>query len=781
MDARPGNLPAEVTNFVGRQRDIEQLRKMLAVGRLITLTGPGGVGKSRLARRFATSVRDTFPDGIWLVELGELRASDLLPFQVARAIGIKNSSGDPMNLLAQHLAPKRLMLVIDNCEHMVSCVVELIRTLLATAPDLQIVTTSRQVLGAEGEHIFEVSPLPHGPSADVAETGSPGRVSDATQLFLDRATAVVPNLVVKPDTMQGVVQLCQRLEGMPLAIELAAARLRAYSVHDILARLEHSFGVLISGSQSAPPRHRALEATIDWSFNLCSPTEQLLWTRLSVFAGGFDIEAAENACADGRLLRSEIFDLLAGLVDKSVLSSRSSSSGPGNRFTMLETVREFGQARLAESGTSVDIKRRHIKYFGALAERYHVDYFSEREINWFKALSVDLPNLRVALQNCLDKPGEADAALQIASCLRMYWASPGLILEGIQWLRKALELAPEPSPDRAEALWTCAYLELVHGDVDRGIATAAECRQLAEKLSLDRIQAFLMLCSVLADSLVGDLDAALVHAQEAAQRGRGIGSAVLTGEALTLAFMMAFRLDRPETATIGQEALDFLEAEDSQFYRAFAQWIQGLVHCRRGSAATAMVCLADAFEVFDAVGHDLGIATCLGGFAWAAAISDEATRGARLLGAAHAIWQTGPLREPHQWFRHKVAEPVEALIRNAIGEDAFKAAFDEGTQQEFHRLLDRPGHTGNLSSGEANELPPADGSAALTRREFDVAELVAKGLTNSEIASELVLSRRTVESHVYHIFAKLGVRSRTRVADWFANSSDSALEVPSQS
>lgn len=762
MDAQwPGNLPAEVNNFVGRELEIDQLRKMLSAGRLITLTGPGGVGKSRLARRFATEIRDTFPDGVWLVELGELRASDILPFQVAGAIGIKDSSGDPLDVLSQQLASKRLLLLIDNCEHMVAAVVELIGKLLATAAQLQIVTTSREVLRAEGEHIFEVPPLPVDRSSDGGETASPARLSDGVQLFLDRATAVVPNLVVKPATLGTVIRLCERLEGVPLAIELAAARLRAYSVHDILARLERSFGVLASGPRSAPPRHRALEATIDWSFGLCSAPEQLLWRRLSVFAGGFDVQAAEDVCADDQLPRAAIFDLLAGLVDKSIVSSRSSPAGMGTRFTMLETLREFGQTHPADDDERSDTKVRHIKYFAALAERHHVDYFSDREISWLRSVSVDLPNLRVALQSSLDQPEEATTALRIASCLRIYWVSPGLISEGIQWLRKALALAVEPSPERARALWVCSFLELVLGDVDKGTKTCAECQELTERLALPDVQAFLALCPVLADSLRGNTGAALIGAQDAVRRGRAVGSIVLIGEALTLAFLMAFASDSPETETLGTEALNFLETEGSQFFRAFTLWIHGLLGCRRGEAAEAMSFLANAFEVFDAIGHDLGIASCLGGFAWAEAISGEHERGARLLGAAHVIWQAGPPREPYAFFLSHVRRSVEELIRDAIGADAFEVEFANGTRSKRYQLL----HHELRPRDEAFELESPERSSALTPRELAVAELVAKGFTNNEIATELVLSRRTVESHVYHIFAKLGVHSRRQVAE----------------
>ncbi|MFI9536931.1 LuxR C-terminal-related transcriptional regulator [Nocardia fusca] len=765
MDARwPSNLAAEVTSFVGRQRDVEQLRKMLNSGRLITLTGPGGVGKSRLARRFVMTIGNAFPDGVWLVELGELNASDLLPFEVARAIGIgiDNNAGDARATLAKQLAARRLLLVLDNCEHMVTEVVELICTLLGAAPDLRVVTTSRQILGAEGEHIFRVSPLATDSSADFDRPGKLARSSEATQLFIDRATAVVPNLVVDPETMRAVVRLCERLEGMPLAIELAAARLRAYSVDEILGRLEQSFAVLTSGPRSAPPRHRALEATIDWSFRLCTPAEQLLWARLSVFAGGFDLQAAECVCSDDILARPEIFDLLAGLVDKSILNIDRSVPGTSTRFAMLEAVRAFGQARLTDSFADTDTKRRHIEHFAALAQRYHVDYFTERENAWFRAVSIDLPNLRVALQNCMDAHANPRDALQIASCLRVYWTSPGLILEGIQWLRKALDLAPQPSSERAEALWTCAYLELVLGDIDQGARTYAECQDLAADLASERINAFLALCPVFINSLSGDIGSALVHAQHAARLGRSIASPVLTGEALTLAFMMAFRLDKPETRDIGREALDFLEVEGSQFYRAFALLIQALVDCRSGDTAAAMACLVDSYQVFDAVGHDLGIATCLSGFAWVATLSNKPEHGARLLGAAQMLWRAGTMREPFVWFRSKVEQPIESLIQGVIGEKAFMNEFSAGTQLDFHRLISPLAQPDDCDDRQ-------DELSALTPREVAVAELVAKGLSNREIASELVLSRRTVESHVYHLFAKLGLTSRVQVADRLTN------------
>ncbi|GAB2968100.1 LuxR C-terminal-related transcriptional regulator [Amycolatopsis acidiphila] len=756
-----GNLPAEVTNFVGRERELGQVRRLLSAGRLVTLTGPGGVGKTRLARRVACEVHRAFPDGVWLVELAELGEGDLLAVEVAKTLGLTDSSREPTESLAEYLSDKNLLLVLDNCEHLSRPVVKLLSKLLARAPALRVLATSRHVLGSEGERLFEVPALSL-PETDTFGPGPAGVISEAVDLFLDRAAAVVPELPEGPEFRRAVIELCRRLDGIPLAIELAAARMRAYPVEEILARVESALDMLTTGPASAPPRHRGLKAAIGWSFDLCSPSEQLMWARLSVFAGGFDLAAAEGICSDDRLPRADVFDLLGSLVDKSILHRQS---GGGARFSMLETVREYGRSRLAGLGEDKEVRLRHIRHFAALAERERTDYFSEREIGWFQEISFNHANIRLALQASLFDLHEPRIALRVAARLRMYWATPGVVLEGYQWLRKALAANPEPTEDRAEALWACAYIEVLLAEVDSAARTMAECRELAGRFSLHRVDAALTLCPILADFLLGDVTAALAHAREAVACGRKVDEPTVTGEALFYAASMAFASRDPGAERLADEALEFLERKGAQLWRASALWINGLVRCRADSRDEATTCFLDAFEIFRRLNYGLGVALCLDGLAWVAASAGELARAAALLGAAHPIWETGPHHMmPYLFSQLAVKGEVETLVRAGVGDAAFAEAFSRGTSRSPEELVGEI--TGLPSPGPTAGSPVTtqDRLGALTKRERRVAELLAKGMSNREIAAELVLSHRTVESHVQHILTKLDFHSRTQIA-----------------
>jgi len=761
-----GNLPAEMTSFIGREQEAARVRALLSAGRLVTLTGPGGVGKTRLARRVAGNVHRVFPDGVWLVELAELSDGDLLPVEVATVLGLKDVASGPVDSLVRHLRDKNLLLVVDNCEHLIKPVVTLLDSLLAAAPALRVLTTSRHVLGSDGERLFEVPALSLPPAGAFGRAGSHQAVSEAVELFLDRAAAVVPELPDGPGFQRSVAELCRRLDGIPLAIELAAARVRAYPVEEILARVERTLEVLTSGRTSALPRHRTLKATIGWSFDLCSPKEQLLWARLSVFAGEFDLAAVEGVCSDDRLSRSEIFDLLAGLVDKSIVR-RTAAVGRRARFSTLESVREFGWECLTALGETKEFRSRHMRYFAALAERGPVDCFSPREIDWFQEVALSHANIRLALHSCLFELGEPRVALRIAACLRMYWASPGVVLEGYQWLRKALEHSPDPSEERAEALWVCAYIEVLLAEVDSAVRTMAECRELAAALSLPRIDAALSLCPIMADFLLGDVSAALAHAEAAAACGREVGDPAITGEALFYASAMAFALNDPRADDLAEEALSFLKREGSQLWRGSALWINGLLRCRGDDHDVATGRFLDAIEIFRQLSHGLGVALCLDGLAWVAARSGALPRAARLLGSADAIWQTGPHRMmPYLFDQLAIQGEVEEIARKGVGDAAFEEAFRQGESESLAQILDEiSGRPGPTVKPEGT-VSVRDDPAQLTRREMNVAELIARGMSNRDIAAELVLSPRTVESHVQHILTKLGFHSRTMVVAW---------------
>ncbi len=343
-----GNLPIDVTSFVGRRRELSEARRLLGDARLLTLAGAGGVGKTRLALRLAAEVRRTFPDGVWLADLAPVQDGELVPQTVIAALGLQDHSTRlPVETLLEYLAGKRLLLVLDNCEHVLDACAVLATKLLSQAEALRILATSRQLLSVEGEQVMEVPPLSV-PDLDWLSAAGSLTGYEAVRLFAERAAAVVPGFAVTASNGAVVARLCQGLDGMPLAIELAAVRLRVLSAEQILERLDDRYRLLTGGSRTGLERHQTLRAAIEWSYDLCSPQEQILWGRLSVFSGGFDLEAAEQVCAGEDIAQEDVFELVTGLLDKSVLAREE--HGSRVRYRLLETIRQYGQTHLTESG-----------------------------------------------------------------------------------------------------------------------------------------------------------------------------------------------------------------------------------------------------------------------------------------------------------------------------------------------------------------------------------------------------------------------------------------------
>jgi predicted ATPase len=423
-----GNLPGEATSFVGRRRETAQAARLLRRGRLLTLTGVAGVGKTRLALRVAAHAREAFPDGVWLVELAALTEDTLLAQTVADVLGIQNRLDVPtVDTLVGYLADKQLLLVLDNCEHLLdACAVlasELLASeLLAAAPGVRILATSRQALRAAGEYLLEVPPLP------VLDLGQPMTTralarGEAVRLFAERAALARPGFAVDAGNHAAIVRICQRLDGIPLAIELAALRVRAMPVTEILTGLDDYLRFLATGSRIAVPRVQTVRAAIDWSFALCSHDEQQLWARASVFAGGFDLDAAEAVCRGQSIAREDVFELVAALVDKSILT-RASHDTPA-RYRMLETIRHYGQERLAASGQQTAVCARHRDHYRRQVTRAEQEWLGPNEQAWFTTSRREHPNLRAALEFCLTEPGEARAGLEITAALFHYWVRSG--------------------------------------------------------------------------------------------------------------------------------------------------------------------------------------------------------------------------------------------------------------------------------------------------------------------------------------------------------------------
>lgn len=402
-----GNLPAEVTSFVGRRDELATAKRLLPTTRVLTLLGPGGMGKTRLSRQIGQLVARAFPDGVWLVELADLQDPNLVTLSVAEALNLRDESTAPLPRLTEFLADKRLLLILDNCEHLIEACAALVGRIIATTPDVRVLATSREVLGIPGEQVMPVPPLTV-PDADT------GGESDALQLFIERASAANPAFKATPANRAVLAEICRRLEGMPLALELAALRLRMFTPEQILHRLDDTMGLLSAGPRTAPERQQTIEGAIRWSYNLCTPAEQSLWEQLSVFAGGFDIEAAEAVCDLGT---GSLVGALTGLVDKSVVAQRY--DGDAARYSMLEPIRQFAADRLTERGHAQAVRARHRAHYRDLAMRGQTAYWTAADVQWFRELTREHANLRAALRSGLqDEPLETIATVTV---LRPFW------------------------------------------------------------------------------------------------------------------------------------------------------------------------------------------------------------------------------------------------------------------------------------------------------------------------------------------------------------------------
>ncbi|GDY29122.1 ATP-binding protein [Gandjariella thermophila] len=733
----------------------------------MTLTGVAGVGKTRLALRVAEDVRRAFPDGVWLVELAALADPGLLVHTVAGALGLPDQAVSPTERLAEYLADKRLLLVLDNCEHLLDACAGLVGALLAAAPELRVLATSRQALRVDGEHVFGV-PAMSVPNLDGQWVPADLRSSEAVTLFTERAAAGLPGFRLTEQNELEVATICRRLEGIPLAIELAAVRLQSLSLQQILDRLDNCFMLLTTGSRAALPRQRTLRAMMDWSFELCSAEERTLWARLSVFSGGFDLEAAEEVCSGDGIPREEVLHLVAGLVDKSILTREQ--HGNRARYRLLETIRQYGRDRLAESGQEKVLRRRHRDYVRALAEQAYADWFSPRQVTWASRMRVEHPNVRAALEFCLSEPGEARAGQRIAASLRSFWIGSGLLTEGRHWLDRALRLDTAPTPERARALWVCSFLDLLLADPEPALRRLAECGPLARKLGDVGSAAYTELWTGYAALHRGDASG-LDAMAEALTQLRAAGDEYGTWISLLMMSLGACALGDDRALGWGEEALRVCERHEAKFFGFHSLWMTGLERWRRGECRNATALAGEALRLKRSVNDPWGIAHCLAVLAFAAGDEGQHRRAARLLGAAHAAWRLAGSGRG-LWGVHAFDDQCVAGTREVLGEAAFDAAYREGAGFTLEEAI---GYALGDKTGDARAAHrPDDARSLLTRREREVADLIARGLSNRQIAETLVIAQRTAESHVEHILAKLGFTSRAQIAAWHTGVTDEA-------
>jgi predicted ATPase/DNA-binding CsgD family transcriptional regulator len=760
-----GNLPAELTSFVGRRQEVTGVRRMLSTSRLVTLTGSGGVGKTRLAQRAGADLRRLFPHGVWFIGLAELHDPDLVAVTVGETLGLREDTVrlDPAGL-ADFLAGQQVLLILDNCEHLVGACAALAETLLRSCPELRILATSRQALRLDGEATLAVHPLS---VPDPAVACSPTELQryESTSLLIERATAVLPDFQVTEANCATIVRLCQALEGMPLAIELAVARLRVLSLDQILDRLTDRYQLLTTGPRNAPQRQQTLRALIDWSWDLCSEEERILWSRVSVFSGGFELDAAEAVCADERVPSETILDLIASLVEKSVLIRAGNGTA---RYQILEVTREYGSARLSAAGEYEAMAHRHCRWFAGLAAHADRIWVGPQQTAVMQRLRHEGANLRVALEYATTS-GPPETALRFAADLQNHWFVRGYFSEGRHWLDRALAMPAPRHWTRVKALRVAAWIAGIQGDADRAGALLADAVALAEALPPSPERAYLPLIEGIFRMWPGDYAEALPLLEQALVAFRALK--IRNGELWTLIVLGLCRglAGQPSSGYPDLTAAKDLGAASGEvWWQSFGLWALSVLRWRDDDYAGATAAARDSLTIGKAVeGEQFTVGLAVESLAWIAARELRDERSAMLLGVSRRMWQEmhtslAPFRILQKWHDEVVVE-----VRSRLGAATFSAATRRGAD-----LSDADVVAMALERQPRARVPepPADAAAdlGLTRREREVAALIAQGLSNKDIATRLVVAQRTAEGHVENILSKLGFTSRTQVASWLA-------------
>lgn len=783
-----GNLSAEVTSFVGRRREVGEVKRALAESRLVTLTGVGGTGKTRLAVRVAGDLRRVFGDGVWFVDLTQLHGPelfarepqdpDVLAFLVTTTLGLRQQGGSPLHPLVGQLADRRMLLVLDNCEHLLPGSAILADTLLRGCPEVRILATSRQPLAIAGEVLLPVPPLSAPDLRQRPSLTELGRC-ESVALFLARVQAAVPAFQLAEANHVAVAELCHRLDGLPLAIELAAARVRVLAPEQILGRMADRFALLSRGSRGSPERQQTLRACVDWSFDLCAKKEQLLWARLSVFVGGFELDAVEGVCADEKLAEVDLLDLVAGLVDKSILVSDDVRDGPGERtarYRLLETLRDYGQEKLVEVGEDAVLRRRHRDWYEHLVARASVEGTTGRPAYWMARLDREHSNLRAAMEFGLTEPGEAEAALRLAVTLpERYWSGSGRLGEGRRWLERALVQVSTPTAACARAYLINSHLATWQGDTATATRLLDEGEELAQRLDASAELGHAAYMRGVRALFVNDLPVAVEALDRACRMLSGTPDAdlYLYVNVLTALGTAAGLADLHERASAcQQEILAMVEPGGGARDRSLAHWLGGLIDWRRGELRQAAAQDVEALRLICEWGSDDRYVTalCLELLAWITAGQQRHRRAAVLLGAADARWTDvgTSVSSCLHFIGHRNA--CERQTRDALGDTAFTDAVAHGRALTYEDAIAYAAE----EPRQPTPTPHEDASSPLTRRERQVADLIAQGLSNKEIATILVISQRTAEGHVERILTKLGFTSRARVAAWITECTGAA-------
>lgn len=736
---------AELTSFVGRDWELQELRKLMARYRMVTLTGAGGCGKSRLAYHL---VRSLNVRNLAIAELATVNDPALLPGVVARALGLPDSAGsNPTRWLVDHVRREPALLVWDNCEHLADACGALAAALLKATDSLQLLCTSRQPLGVPGEKAWIVPSLSF-PTEDSAATANDE--FESVRLFIDRAIAANPSFRLTESNTRAVAAICARLEGIPLAIELAAARTNVLAPGQILSMLDNALS-LLEVNKGFVPRQRTIESTLDWSYRLLSDADRLLFRRIGAFAGSFDIDAVVDICSDAQTTSQQLIDALGDLIDRSLVAANTNSAAA--EYHMLEPVRQYALRLLKESGDEQQIRRAHIAHYLAVAQRAEPHLMGDHEqSSWLAQLDRNLPDIRAAL--AWASANDPEQCAKLATALGWFWWLRAYLAEGGGWIQRALEVSAHDSPLAAAAMRFESHLALREGDNRRAAKRALEALPIYRRFGDQYgVAMTLFVLGSSARSLGNFARARICIAASLSIEGLGgVLRANMLGELGVLSMLTG---DYQSAEKGFREAAALQRASGDRWSLALTLANSAELLIRREASHLAAPLIVESLETMRPLRDAFTLVQLLDYAGMVALAAGDTSLGLRLMGGADSERRRLQLRQS-QASRDLTESWIERA-EQSIGATAVRRALAEGQDAQFVELLDTVQATLRMA------LEPSNG---LSRREWQVAQLIGEGLTNREIAERLFISTRTAEGHVTQILNKLGFQRRSQIASW---------------
>lgn len=776
------NIPADVTSFVGRSQEVRDIRTLLRKTRLLTLTGTGGVGKSRTARSAGAAIQRAFKDGVWLTDFDFVQDSRF----VQQAI--QDSTPGPASVLslADQLADRSHLLILDNCDRLTEEIADTVAGLLARCPQLRILATSRTPLDISAEYVLNIQPF----IADADGHSRSDLIDDAVRLFRDRAQAASGWCQDARADLE-IAQLCRQLDGLPLAIELAALRTRTMPVQEIIKRLDDRFGLLKGGPRDMHPRHRSLWTLLEWTWDQCSVAERSLWAQFSVFVGSATLDAIRAVCVTDD--SSDITDVVDDLVQQSILTRRQ--SGDRIRFQMLDTIRAFGRLKLERDSTSLgftatlaDLRNRHLDYYAAFTKGVERAWFGPDQLHTSVMVTDEMANMRAAFDWAMEFAERGSIGTTMVADLWFYWNGCGHLNEGRLWSEHAWDQVERLGiAHDANELWVLGWNLLITGDVDRAEHMLLECFSQAERQGDARAASFgralLGAVRFFQDDYAAGIELYVAAVGEAKRRGDQLSSAVFLYQ-LAEAYCLSDQFELAEECC--RECIAICERNGDQWCISYARWVQALRAYMQRSDDRAASIAAQALTTMRTIDDQLGIALAGEVCAWLAAENGKYRDAATILGATESYWTASGSSVMGLRRLMEMRAACEAKLKANLAERDLTRAIAKGRTLGFDWIaplaLQSAGETGVADSPVSSARLSVDrdqvstaqrNSAALqslTRREREIANLVAQGLTNKEIAAQLIIGKRTADTHVAHVLAKCGLRRRSEIASLIASS-----------